>query len=288
MSQRLRVRKTQKLFIAGAFARSESGRTFPYARDGQVLAIARGSRKDVRDAVRAARAAWAGWRDRSAYNRGQVLYRLAEIMETRRAQFVESASFSGTVPGAARREVDTAIDRAVWYAGWCDKIDQVLSTKNPVASQHFNVSSAEPTGVVGVIAPLRPGLLGLVSLIAPLLCAGNSVVIIASEQDPLSAVALAEALATSDVPPGVVNIITGRRDELVMPLASHMDVNALDLWIADKALDTRAAEAACDNVKRVRRSGEPPQRFWLSVRSQTPDWIRDFMEVKTVWHPAGV
>lgn len=288
MKERLPVRKTQKLFIGGVFARSESGRTFPYARDGHIIAVARGSRKDVRDAVRFARAAWPGWRDRSAYNRGQILYRLAEIMETRHAQFVEAASSSGVPAAAARREVDAAIDRAVWYAGWCDKIDQVLSTKNPVASQHFNVSSAEPTGVVGVIAPLRPGILGLVSTIAPLLCAGNSAVVIASELEPLSAVALAEALATSDVPSGVVNIITGHRDELVVPLASHMDVNALDVWIADAALDTRAAEAACDNVKRVRRGGEPTLHFWLSARSQTPEWIRDFMEIKTIWHPAGV
>lgn len=288
MKGRLPVRKTQKLFIGGAFARSESGRTFPYARDGQVLAIARGSRKDVRDAVRAARAAWPGWRDRSAYNRGQILYRLAEIMETRRAQFVEALCFSGVPAAAARRELDTAIDRVVWYAGWCDKIGQVLSSKNPVGSQHFNVSSAEPSGVVGIIAPRRPSLLGLVSTMLPALCGANCVVVIASDEDPLSAVALAEALATSDVTPGVVNILTGHRDELVLPLASHMDVNVLDLWIADASLDERAAQAACDNVKRVRRSGEPAPAFWLSAKAQSPGWIRNCMEIKTVWHPAGI
>lgn len=288
MAQRVAVRKTQKLFIGGAFARSESGRTFPYEREGQVIHVARGTRKDVRDAVRAARSAWPSWRDRTAYNRGQIIYRLAEIMESRRTQFVETLCFAGATAAAAQRELDAAIDRIVWYAGWCDKIEQTLSTKNPVGLNHFNVSSPEPTGVVGIVAPPQPGLLGLISTIVPVLCGANAVVVVASERDPMTAVALAEAIATSDVPGGVVNIITGLRSELTLPLAGHMDVNALDLWIADRALDEQAANAACDNVKRVRRGGEPAARFWLNEGAQAPRWIEAFMEIKTVWHPAGV
>ncbi len=288
MAQRVTVRKTPKLFIGGAFTRSESGRTFPYERDGRVVQVARASRKDVRDAVRAARAAWPAWRDRTGYNRGQIIYRLAELMESRRSQFADALELAGRSAIAAQREVDAAIDRAVWYAGWCDKIEQVLSSKNPVGLNHFNVSSPEPTGVVGIIAPSSPALLGLISTIAPTLCGGNTVVAVASQDDPLSAVALAEALATSDVPSGVVNILTGYRPELTLPLASHMDVNALDLWIADAALDEQAATAACANVKRVRRNGEPKQEFWLTARAQAPHWIESFMEIKTVWHPAGV
>lgn len=288
MAQRVDVRKTQKLFIGGAFTRSESGRTLPVARDGHVVQVARGSRKDVRDAVRAARSAWPGWRDRAAYNRGQIIYRLAEIVESRRAQFVEALRASGVTAAGAQREVESAIDRVVWYAGWCDKIEQMLSTKNPVALTHFNVSSPEPTGVVGIIAPQSPALLGLVSTLVPALCGANTVVAIASERDPLTAVALAEALATSDLPGGVANLITGLRAELTPWLASHMDVNALDLWVADAALDEQAASAACANVKRVRRGGEPAARFWFSPQAQAPGWIEAFMEIKTVWHPAGV
>lgn len=285
---RVAIRKTHKLFIGGAFVRSESGRTFPLASHEQVFQIARASRKDVRDAVRAARTAWASWRDRTGYNRGQIVYRLAEIIESRRDQFVETLRVARTSAGAAEHEVSAAIDRIAWYAGWCDKIEQLLSTKNPVGLSHFNVSSPEPTGVIGVVAPTEPGLLGLVSAVIPGVCGGNCTVAIASEREPLSAVAFAEAIATADVPAGVVNILTGYRSETVPTLAAHMDVNALDLWIADEAQDAAAAQVACNNVKRVRRHGEPPRRFWFTGDGQGPDWIAAFMEIKTVWHPAGV
>jgi acyl-CoA reductase-like NAD-dependent aldehyde dehydrogenase len=288
MAARLPVRKTQKLFIGGAFVRSESGRTFPCSKDGQVVHVARSTRKDVRDAVRAARGAWPGWRDRTAYNRGQIIYRLAEIVESRRAQFVDALQRSGESTKTASVEVDCTIDRIVWYAGWCDKVEQALSTKNPVGITHFNVSSPEATGVVGIVAPGAPSLLGLISATLPVLCGGNTVVAIASERDPLSSVALAEAIATSDVPAGAVNILTGYRAEIVPALAAHMDVNALDLWIADNALDERAAHLACENVKRVRRRGEPERAFYFSSQAQGLRWIEAFVEIKTVWHPAGV
>jgi len=288
MATRAVVRKTHKLYIGGAFVRSESGRTFPLSSHGQVVQIARASRKDVRDAVRAARTAWPSWRDRSAYNRGQIVYRLAEIIESRRDQFVDTLRVTGSALGAAEKEVSAAIDRIVWYAGWCDKIEQLLSTKNPVGLSHFNVSSPEPTGVVGLVAPFEPGLIALISVVVPVLCGGNCAVVIASEREPLSAVAFAEAIVTADVPAGVVNILTGYRPETVPTLAGHMDVNALDLRIADEAQDAAAAQLACNNVKRVRRHGEPPNRFWYTGAAQGPDWIEAFMEIKTVWHPAGV
>jgi acyl-CoA reductase-like NAD-dependent aldehyde dehydrogenase len=288
MATRVAVRKTHKLYIGGAFVRSESGRTFALTSHEQVFQVARATRKDVRDAVRAARTAWPSWRDRTAYNRGQIVYRLAEIIESRRDQFVETLRITGSSSSAAEKEVSAAIDRIVWYAGWCDKIEQLLSTKNPVGLSHFNVSSPEPTGVVGVVAPMEPGLIGLVSALIPVVCAGNCAVVIASERECLIAVAFAEAIATADVPAGVVNILTGYRSETVTTLASHMDVNALDLWIADEAQDAAAAQLACNNVKRVRRHGEPPRRFWFTDAAQGPDWIEAFMEIKTVWHPAGV
>jgi len=288
MATRVAVRKTHKLYISGAFVRSESSRTFPLSSHGQVFQIARASRKDVRDAVRAARTAWPSWRDRSAYNRGQIVYRLAEIIESRRDQFVDTLRVTGSALGAAEKEVSAAIDRIVWYAGWCDKIEQLLSTKNPVGLSHFNVSSPEPTGVVGSVVPLEPGLIALISALVPVVCGGNCAVVIASDREPLSAVAFAEAIATADVPAGVVNILTGYRPETVPTLAGHMDVNALDLWIADEAQDAAAAQLACNNVKRVRRHGEPPNRFWYTGGAQGPEWIEAFMEIKTVWHPAGV
>ena len=288
MATRVAVRKTHKLFIAGAFVRSESGRTFAATSADQVVHLARASRKDVRDAVRAARTAWPLWRDRTAYNRGQIVYRLAEIMESRRDQFVGTLCAAGSARNAAEIEVSTAIDRTVWYAGWCDKIEQLLSNKNSVGLNHFNVSSPEPTGVVGVIAPGEPGLLGLVSTVIPVVCGGNCAVVIASQRDPVSAVAFAEAIATADVPAGVINILTGYRSETVPTISGHMDVNALDLWIADEALDAAAAQLACDNVKRVRRHGEPARSFWFGAEAQSPHWIEAVMEIKTVWHPAGV
>jgi acyl-CoA reductase-like NAD-dependent aldehyde dehydrogenase len=262
---RLPVKKTYKLFIGGAFPRSESGRT--YQAQGQN--VARASRKDARDAVRAARGAFSKWAGMTAYNRGQVLYRLAEMVEARSAEFAE---LSG-----GRDEVERAIDRIVWYAGWADKFAQVVGSSNPVAGPYFNFTVPEPTGVVAIIAPDEPPLLGLVTRIAPALTSGNAVVAVASESRPLAAIELAEALATSDVPAGVVNILTGRRAELAPWLASHMDVNAIDLAGADgESPDLERAAAA--NVKRVVRG---------RVDAQSPWEIAAFVELKTVWHPVG-
>jgi acyl-CoA reductase-like NAD-dependent aldehyde dehydrogenase len=263
---RLPVKKTYKLFIGGAFPRSESGRTY-LAQDQNV---ARGSRKDVRDAVRAAREAQPKWAAMTAYNRGQVLYRVAEMLEARTADFAELCS--------GRAEVERSVDRVVWYAGWADKLSQVLGGSNPVAGPYFNFTVPEPTGVVGVLAPGEPALLGLVSRLIPPLVGGNAVVLVASESSPLAAVELAEVLATSDVPGGVVNILTGRRAELAPVLASHMDVNALDLAGADGDLGDLERLAA-ENVKRVVRGPADGQSPWE---------IASFLELKTVWHPIGV
>jgi acyl-CoA reductase-like NAD-dependent aldehyde dehydrogenase len=262
---RLPVKKTYKLFIGGAFPRSESGRT--YEAEGQN--VARASRKDVRDAVRAARGALPKWAGMTAYNRGQVLYRLAEMIEARAAEFAELCS--------GRPEVERTVDRVVWYAGWADKLAQVVGSSNPVAGPYFNFTVPEPTGVVAVLAPDEPALLGLVSRVVPALTGGNVVVAVASEQQPLAAIELAEALATSDVPGGAVNLLTGHRAELAPWLASHMDVNALDLTGAD-GLSPDLERTAADNVKRVVR-GDPD--------SQSPWDIASFLELKTVWHPVG-
>jgi acyl-CoA reductase-like NAD-dependent aldehyde dehydrogenase len=262
---RLPVKKTYKLFIGGAFPRSESGRT--YEAEGQN--VARASRKDVRDAVRAARGALPKWAGMTAYNRGQVLYRLAEMIEARTAEFAALSS--------GRDEVERSVDRIVWYAGWADKLAQVIGSSNPVAGPYFNFTVPEPTGVVALIAPDEPPLLGLVSRLVPALTGGNAVVAVASETHPLAAIELAEALATSDVPGGAVNLLTGRRAELAPWLASHMDVNALDLTGAD-GLSPDLERAAADNVKRVVH-GEPD--------AQSPWDIASFLEFKTVWHPVG-
>jgi acyl-CoA reductase-like NAD-dependent aldehyde dehydrogenase len=263
---RLPVRKTYKLYIGGAFPRSESGRT--YEAEGQNVAL--GSRKDLRDAVRAARGAQAKWAGQTAYNRGQVLYRIAEMMESRAADLADVST--------GRKEVDAAIDRWVWYAGWADKLGQVLGSSNPVAGPYFNFTVPEPTGVVGLLAPGEPPLLGLVSRLAPAIVGGNTVVAVASEAHPLAAIELAEALATSDVPGGVVNLLTGYRDELAPWLAAHMDVNAIDLTGAD-GLAPDLERAAADNVKRVVRGEPDAQSVWD---------ISAFLELKTVWHPIGV
>ena len=262
---RLPVRKTYKLFVGGAFPRSESGRT--YEAEGQN--IARASRKDVRDAVRAARAAQPGWASATAYNRGQVLYRLAEMVEARVPEFAELCS--------GRDEVERSIDRIVWYAGWADKLPQVLGGSNPVAGPYFNFTVPEPTGVVAILAPDEPPLLGLVSRVLPPLVGGNAVVAVASEQRPLAAVELAEAIATSDVPGGVVNLLTGFRSELGPILAAHMDVNALDLGAADGAAP-ELEKLAAENVKRVVNGRADVQSPWEIAR---------FLELKTVWHPIG-
>jgi acyl-CoA reductase-like NAD-dependent aldehyde dehydrogenase len=263
---RLPVKKTYKLYIGGEFPRSESGRT--YEAEGQN--VARGSRKDLRDAVRAARAAFPKWAALTAYNRGQVVYRIAEMLESRRAEFVELST------GA--KEVDRSIDRLVWYAGWADKLPQVFGSANPVAGPYFNFTVPEPTGVVGILAPDEPPLAGLVSRVAPAIVGGNTAVVVASGTHPLAAVELAEVLATSDVPGGVVNLITGHRDELAPWLAGHMDVNALDLAGAD-GQSKELEELAADNVKRVVRGATDDQSPWE---------IASFLELKTVWHPIGV
>jgi acyl-CoA reductase-like NAD-dependent aldehyde dehydrogenase len=263
---RLPVKKTYKLYIGGEFPRSESGRTY----EAQSANVARASRKDLRDAVRAARAAVGGWSGTTAYNRGQVVYRIAEMLEARRAEFAELAS--------GQDEVDRSIDRLVWYAGWADKLPQVLGSSNPVAGPYFNFTVPEPTGVVGILAPEEPPLAGLVSRIAPAIVGGNATVIVASESSPLAAVELAEVLASSDVPGGVVNLLTGLRDELAPWLASHMDVNAIDLCGADGQVE-ELERLAADNVKRVVH-GNPDE--------QSPWDIADFLELKTVWHPIGV
>ncbi|WP_285496398.1 aldehyde dehydrogenase family protein [Actinomadura sp. NBRC 104425] len=282
--QRLAVRKTYKLFIGGAFPRSESGRTYPVnAPEGRFLANAsQASRKDVRDAVGAARKAFGGWSGRTPYNRGQILYRVAEMLEGRHAQFVDELRAAGLGGNAAAREVDAAVDRWVWYAGWADKLGAVAGSANPVAGPYFNFSTPEPTGVVGVVAPDSP-LLGLVSVVAPVIVSGNTCVVVASEPAPLPAVTLAEVLATSDLPGGVVNILTGRRAELAPWLASHLDVNALDLaGVPDEQVGP-LEEAAAGNLKRVLR---PTGDDWTG--DQGTRRLTAFLETKTVWHPVGV
>ena len=292
---RVEVRKTNKLYIGGAFPRSESGRSYVVAAaDGTPLANAvRASRKDLRDAVRAARNASQGWADRTAMNRGQVLYRVAELMEGRRDQFVaEVAQAEGVRADRARGIVDRAIDRWVWYAGWADKIAQVLGSSNPVASDYFNFTIPEPTGLVGIVAPETSSLLGLVSRLAPPLVAGNAVVVLTSETRPLPAISLTEVLATSDVPAGVVNVLTGRKRELIPVLAAHVDVDTIDVWGVPDDLRTDVELSAADSIKRVvrRPAGITDARFdWLDDRaSERPEWIAAYLEMKTVWHPIGV
>jgi acyl-CoA reductase-like NAD-dependent aldehyde dehydrogenase len=284
MSDRLSVRKTYKLYVGGAFPRSESGRSYTVndAKGGFLANASRASRKDVRDAVVAARKAQSGWAARTPYNRGQILYRVAEMLEGRREQFTEELRSTGLAKTAARAEVDAAVDRWVWYAGWADKIAQVTGTANPVSGPFFNFSTPEPAGVIGVVAPDSP-LLGLVSVLAPVIAVGNTAVLVAAEPSPLPAITLGEVLATSDLPGGVVNILTGHRAELAPWLASHMDVNGLDLTGVSGDLATECERAAAENLKRVLR---PAQYTW----TDDPGTIRmtTFLETKTVWHPVGV
>ncbi|WP_432476909.1 aldehyde dehydrogenase family protein [Nocardioides sp. GXQ0305] len=290
---RVDVRKTYKLFIGGAFPRSESGHSYVVedSKGKFVANAAHASRKDARDAVLAARGAFKGWAGKTAYNRGQILYRVAEIVEDRRPQFVEAVKQSeGLTAAKANGVVDEAIDRLVWYAGWADKLTQVVGNANPVAGPFFNLSTPEPTGVVAVVAPEESSLLGLVSVVAPVVVPGNTAVVMSSYSRPLPAVTFAEVLATSDVPGGVVNILTGDPATTAPWLAAHMDVNAIDLTglagHADRdALTTALEEAAAENLKRVRRAP-----------ASEPDWSLDpglepmttFLETKTVWHPIGV
>jgi acyl-CoA reductase-like NAD-dependent aldehyde dehydrogenase len=284
MSDRLSVRKTYKLYVGGAFPRSESGRSYTVndAKGNFLANASRASRKDVRDAVVAARKAQSGWAGRTPYNRGQILYRVAEMLEGRRDQFTEELRATGLTKAAAGTEVDAAVDRWVWYAGWADKFAQVVGAANPVSGPFFNLSTPEPTGVVGIIAPDGP-LLGLVSVLAPVIVTGNTAVLVASEPSPLPAVTLGEVLATSDLPGGVVNILTGHRTELAPWLASHMDVNALDLTGADGDLAAECEVAAADNLKRVLR---PVENDWTG--DPGTHRMTTFLEIKTVWHPVGV
>lgn len=317
-SVRLGVHKTYKMFVDGAFVRSESGRSYAVrSRVGEVAAHApEGSRKDVRDAVRTARAAQSRWAARSAYNRGQILYRVAEVTESRRVELIAETERAAARCSDPDAEVDAAVDRWVWYAGWCDKYQQVLGGANPVAGEYFNFTIPEPMGVVGLVSPESSPLLGLISRLAPALVSGNSVVTLASQNSPLPAVALAEILATSDVPAGVVNILTGRKEVLLRALAGHGEVDCLDLTgcaeqqeitpagdrpdssanLADPApasdlipVPAIAAEAerlASESVTRV-VSASPSQRRWLSPAAQSPYLISEFCEYKTVWHPKG-
>jgi acyl-CoA reductase-like NAD-dependent aldehyde dehydrogenase len=284
---RLDVRKTYKLFIGGAFPRSESGRSYPVRTPGgELLAYAaRASRKDARDAVRAARGAFAGWSGATAYNRGQVLYRVAELMEGRAAQFAaEVAAAEGLTRKNAAAWVDAAIDRWVWYAGWTDKIAQVTGSANPVAGPYFNFSVPEPSGVVAILAPPGSSLLGLVSVLAPVIATGNTAVVATSGDRPLPAVTLAEVLATSDVPAGVVNLLTGDPAELAPVLAGHQDVDAIDLTGAAPEPAGELEALAAGNLKRVLRPA--PGQDWQAVPGTAR--LQAFLEVKTVWHPAGI
>jgi acyl-CoA reductase-like NAD-dependent aldehyde dehydrogenase len=289
---RLEVRKTYKLYIGGKFPRTESGRSYLVSdAKGKPLANAsRASRKDVRDAVVAARKAFPAWSGATAYNRGQVLYRVAEMLEGRRDQFVEEVvRAEGATQRQAMEAHAKAVDRWVWYAGWADKLAQVLGSANPVAGPYFNFSVPEPTGVVGLVAPADSSLVGLVSRLAPIIVSGNTAVVLTSQTRPLPAVTLGEVLATSDLPGGVVNLLSGFTTELIGPLAAHLDVNALDLAGLDLALYRDAELAAATNVKRVVAPLRLSQRAWLDdARAQDPYWIAAFLEIKTVWHPIGV
>ncbi|TDC55447.1 aldehyde dehydrogenase family protein [Actinomadura sp. KC345] len=287
---RLAVRKTYKLFIGGAFPRSESGRSYVVtdSRERFVANASRASRKDARDAVVAARKAFPGWSGRTAYNRGQILYRVAEMLEGRRGQFVDELRATGLTRPQAAAEVDAAVDRWVWYAGWADKLTAVAGSANPVSGPFFNFSTPEPTGVVALVAPDSP-LLGLVSAVAPAIVSGNTAVVVASEPAPLPAITLAEVLATSDLPGGVVNILTGHRAEIAPWLAAHMDVNAIDLTGAAPEDVPDLEEKAAENLKRVLRPDGTDQ-------TGRTDWAAEpgtarmtaFLETKTVWHPVGV
>jgi acyl-CoA reductase-like NAD-dependent aldehyde dehydrogenase len=280
---RLEVLKTYKIFIGGQFPRTESGRYYtPLDSKGKSLAnICLSSRKDVRNAVVAARKAFGPWSERSAFNRGQILYRIAEILEGRQAQFVDELMRQGSSKGAATNEVNLSIDRIVYYAGWCDKYNQVVSSVNPVSSSHFNFSSLEPMGVVGVVAEQSTSLIGLVSLILPAICGGNSTVVLASEKLPLCAVTFSEVVHSSDVPAGVINILTGYPEEMAVTLASHMDVNALITSNLETKLSNKLSLLSVDNLKRK----FDYEVNWVEKDKQALHYISDLQEIKTTWHP---
>ena len=280
---RLEVLKTYKIFIGGQFPRTESGRYYtPLDSKGKALAnICLSSRKDVRNAVVAARKAFGPWSERAAFNRGQILYRIAEMLEGRQAQFVDELMRQGSSKVAAANEVNLSIDRIVYYAGWCDKYNQVVSSVNPVSSSHFNFSSLEPMGVVGVVAEQSTSLIGLVSLILPAICGGNSTVVLASEKLPLCAVTFSEVIHSSDVPAGVINILTGSPEEMAVTLASHMDVNALITSNLESKLSNKLALLSVDNLKRK----FDYEVNWVEKEKQALHYISDLQEIKTTWHP---
>jgi len=279
---RLEVLKTYKLYIGGKFPRTESGRYYSPEVAGKAIGnICLSSRKDLRNAVVAAREAQPGWAGLTAYLRGQILYRIAEMLEGRREQFVIELQTQGATPAAAKSEVTASIDRLIYYAGWCDKFQQIFSSVNPVASSHFNFSVLEPSGVVFLVASESSPLLGLISMMAPIIAGGSTCVVLASESAPLSAITLGEVLATSDVPGGVVNLLTGKKEELVEHAAMHLDVNSVAYDGDDPKLLQQIKELAISNVKRVKNY----QLDWADDTNQHPYLIQDFCEVKTTWHP---
>lgn len=292
-AKRLTVNRAYKMYVGGAFVRSESGRYFQVkagtivkGADPEVLNMPRGSRKDVRDAVLAAKNAESGWAGRTAFNRGQILYRLAEMMESRGGELVTSLMRSGLGQGDAEREVAASVDRAVYYAGFADKFHALVASSNPVAGPHFGFSVPEPMGVVGVVAPPRPSLLGLVSTVLPVICGGNVCVALASEEDPRTPLVWTECVATSDMPSGVVNILTGHAKEIAPILARHREVMALDAWVGDDKLRASLEQDGADNVKRVKT--HPATREWQGHIGEGVSFIERFLETKTVWHPVGI
>ena len=280
MTGKIPIAKTYKLFIDGAFPRSESGRTFSVNNyEGELIAnVSQASRKDFREAVRAARSAQSPWASRTAYNRGQILYRVAEMLESRKIEFVELLKSTGLNGKAAKSEVEEAIHRWVWYAGWSDKYSQVLGSVNPVSGPYFNFTVPEPTGVVGIIAPTEPSMMGLVSRLVPAIVSGNTVVVVSQGQSSLTSITIGEVLATSDVPGGVINILTGDQSELLPWMIGHMDVNAVDISGISPETDRTLLEEASLNVKRV---------ISRKVEEESLELISDFLEMKTVWHPVG-
>jgi len=287
MADRLKVLKTYKIYIGGKFPRSESGRYYELTgKNGKSIAnVSRSSRKDFRESIVQARKAFGGWSERSAYNRGQILYRISEMLEGRRDQFISELKLQGSAAGKAVKEVDASIDRLIYYAGWTDKYQQIFSSVNPVASSHFNFSVPEPTGVVTIIAPESSGLLGLISVVAPVIAGGNTCSVLASHSQPLCAVTFAELLNSSDVPGGVVNILTGIRSELIENFSTHMDVNAIVYCGDDPAEIKQVQENASLNVKRPHILSNSR---WERDESQGPYQILDTQEIKTTWHPVGV
>lgn len=293
--RRLSVPKAYKMYVGGAFIRSESGRYYQVSgmtkgsADAEVVNVPLGSRKDARDAVLAAKAALHGWSSRTAFNRGQILYRLAEVLESRHSEFVTSLVRAGATEADAESEVDAAVDRAIWYAGIADKISALVASHNPVAGPHFGFTLPEPMGLVAVVAPESPSLLGLVSTILPVIVSGNTSIVVASESDPRTAVVFCECLATSDLPGGVVNVLTGRAKELGPHLAKHREVNAVEAWTPDAALRTQIERDGADSVKRVKtHDGRAIAALRRESAGQGLTYVERFLEMKTVWHPVGV